>query len=304
MQHDQQSGDPVEPPTGRRSTPRPSFSSVQTIRRGDVVHHVWGDTTAGFVTDRILSSTAQLHVLEYELPPGGEFRHSEMNPTIFGADLLYFVVEGAMLLTDPSTGEIREVRAGEGALIPPGTWHNAFNPWPEAARVVEFLSPPPARGTTSDYARRQPALAEATYHDDRWSGRWPAARAELDAARRFAVTSFDTGLLSFRGADPTHLHSTLADTEFLLVVLGRIAPGHVEDFAPVDRESVLIVLEGELWADVWTAADGYSGTAVLQPGDAIFLPVGAHERLLVRRADPVRYLRGSGSVPEGWTLTP
>ncbi len=304
MDHDDPSAPRSQRPSGRRSTPRPAFPSVQTIRRSDAAHHVWGDTTAGFVTDRVLSSTGQLHVLEYELPPGGEFRHSAMNPTVFGADLLYFVVEGAMLLTDPSSGEVRLVRAGEGALLPPGTWHNAFNPWPEVARVVEFLSPPPSRGTTSDYARRQPALAAASYRDPRWDGRWPAARAEADAVSRLAISSFDTGLLSFRDADPTHLRSTLADTEFLHVSLGRIAPGHVEDFAAVERESVLIVLDGEMWADVWTSDDGYSGTAVLQPGDAIFLPVGAQERLLVRRSEAVRYLRGSGAVPEGWTLAP
>ena len=271
------------------------------IRREDVAHHVWGDTVAGFVTDRVISSTDQLHVLEYELPPRGEFRHSDVNPTIFGGDVLYFLAEGRMIIADPSTGEMHLMKAGEGVVIPATTWHNAFNPYSEVARVIEFFSPPPARGAASDFARRQAPLEAAHYVDERWSGRWPAAFHEAKQARRLPIMSFDTGLLSFRDAAPTHLRSTVVDTDYLTVMLGEVHPGHVEDFASVTSESVLVLIEGELWVDVWTEDDGYASTTVLQEGDAMFLPIGVFERLLVRRHTPARYVLGSGSVPEGWT---
>ena len=60
-------------PIVRRNTPRPHFVEPQLIRRVDVAHHVWGDAEGGFVTDRVISSSDQLHVLEFELPPGGRF---------------------------------------------------------------------------------------------------------------------------------------------------------------------------------------------------------------------------------------
>src|SRR3712207_2403406 len=134
---------PQTPPDGRRPTPRPTFTRPQLIRREDVVHHVWGDAEAGFVPDRVICSTAQLHVLGYDLPPGGEFRHSPANQTVFGADVLYFVLEGTLVLANPETGEVLPVREGTGALFHRGTWHNGFNPGRGAVRVLEFFSPPP-----------------------------------------------------------------------------------------------------------------------------------------------------------------
>ena len=66
------------PPAGpsRRPTPRPTFTRPTVVRRSGTAHHVWGDAGSGLVTDRVYVSTDTLHVLEYELAPGGEFRHS------------------------------------------------------------------------------------------------------------------------------------------------------------------------------------------------------------------------------------
>ena len=290
-------------PLGRRPTPRPHRDEPTVIRRGDTAHHVWGDRIAGFVTDRVISSTQQLHVLEYELPPSGEFRHSELNQTVFGADVLYMVLSGSLLLANPETGEVVRSDAGEGRLFHRGTWHNGFNPsTTETVRVLEFFSPPPARGTASDFSRTQPPLDSVLYRDTRWSGRWPEARALQAASTSFADVSPRNALLSFRDDDPGHLIATLVDTQFLRVDHGTVRSGHVEDFVDADAESVLYVTEGELWVDVWAAGVGYQATSVLLPGDAMFLPAGCSERLLVRDSRSATYLRGFGSVPDGWVL--
>jgi mannose-6-phosphate isomerase-like protein (cupin superfamily) len=288
-------------PEGRRPTPRPEHVEPRMIRREDALHHVWGDPEAGYVTDRVLSSTRRLHVLEYELPPGGEFRHSDSNRTVFGADVVYMVVAGRMIIADPSIGEVHTLGTGDGVLMRAGTWHNAFNPYQETVRVVEYFCPPPALGAASDFAKRQEPLAETKYRDSRWDGRWPAARAEAHAARRLTTVCFENGLLEFRDDKATHLRSTLASTDFLQLLSGEVHPGHVEEFVPVTHESVVVVTEGELWVDVWSVEAGYSATNVLRPGDAMFLPVGTHERMLVRAAETARYLLGRGTVPDGWT---
>ena len=292
----------VSVPEGRRPTPRPRFTEPRVIRRADAVAHVWGDTEAGFVTDRVISSTDQLHVLEFDMPPGGGFRHSERNKTIFGADVVYYVLEGSLLLANPQTGEVVLTEAGSGRLFHRGTWHNGFTASSsQTVRVLEFFSPPPSRGAASEYARQQPALEVASYSDPRWAGRWPAARAEKDATTSFHALSTRDALLSFRDSQPSHLVATLVDTEFLTVSEGTVQPGHVEEFRAVTSESVVVSVEGELWVDVWGENIGFQATSVLLPGDAMFLPAGCSERMLVRGSSPARYLRGSGTVPDGWT---
>jgi uncharacterized cupin superfamily protein len=211
------------------------------------------------------------------------------------------VVAGRMIIADPSSGEMHTLDSGQGVLMRAGTWHNAFNPYRETARVVEYFCPPPALGTASDFAKRQEPLAETKYRDTRWEGRWPAARAESEATCRLTTVGFENGLLEFRDDKATHLRSLLTSTDFLQVLSGEVRAGHVEEFAPVTYESVVVATEGELWVDVWSPEGGYSATNVLRPGDAMFLPVGTHERMLVRTAETARYLLGRGTVPDGWT---
>lgn len=290
----------IDPGVARRATPRPDFDGPTIIRRQDAAHHVWGDRESGFVTDRVLVSSRNLHVLEFELPPHGEFRHSALNPTVFAADVLYFVLEGEMVLADPRTGEVARVPAGTGRLFHRDTWHHGFNPGRSTLRVVEFFSPPPSQGTASDYSRRQPAPGRLRYRDDRWAGRWPEASGERTRSLSFITADPADGLWCFRDTQPSHLQSIIVDTDFLRVVQGTVQPGHVEDFAVVEMESLLVVTAGELWVDIWDESVGYRATTALSEGDAAYLPAGCRERLLVRRADTAAYLRGWGHVPPGW----
>lgn len=282
----------------RRSTPRPTFSGPALVRRGDTAHHVWGDGEAGFVTDRVYVSSADLHVLEFQLAAGGGFRHSPGNQTVFAGDVVYAVLDGVLVIADPEHGEVHRVTAGSAVLFRRDTWHHAFNPGRTTARVLEFFAPPPSRGTASDYARHQTPPAEVRYRDDRYAGRWPFASAEREAARRLWVLDETTALWSLASDRPTHLQGTLTDTEYLTVRTGRVEPGHVEDFRPVPDETVLVVTSGLLWVDV--EQDGTYTVGCLSPGDAAYLPAGCTSRVLVRDDEPATYLSGTGRVPTDW----
>ena len=169
----------------RRSTPRPTFNGPTVLRRDEVAHHVWGDAGSSLVTDRVYLSNDQLHVLEFELPPRSEFRHSESNKTVFAADVAYCVLAGELVVADPEFGEVQIVPAGNTVFFGRDSWHHGFNPGNDVVRVLEFFAPPPARGTASEYARRQPDLQRPRYHDDRWTGRLPDETGE----RRIALES-------------------------------------------------------------------------------------------------------------------
>lgn len=109
------------------------------------------------------------------------------------------------------------------------------------------------------------------------------------------------GALHFRGVDPSHLVTTILDTEYLTVGVGEVLSGHVEEFAFVEDESVLYLLEGELWVDIWTELQGYSATGILSVGEAVFLPSGTQQRVLERSGRPARYVFGSARVPDDWS---
>ena len=286
----------------RRPTPRPQFDGPHLLSRDDAAHHVWGDAIGGFVTDRVISSTDQLHVLEFELPPRGWFRHTADNPTLFAADVAYLCLTGTLVLVDPETGETAVAPAGSGIYFGRDTWHHGFALGDQTTRVIEFMSPPPSRGTASTYGKSRPLLVEASYADRRWAGRWPEALSEQRASRRLLPLRVEDALLSFRDDSPDHLVRTLLETPFLVVSRGTVQPGTVDEFRVVADELVLRLVEGELWVDVRATAGAEPSYWVgcLRAGDACFVPAGHEVRFLVRDHRPATYLQGSARVPEGW----
>jgi hypothetical protein len=282
----------------RRATPRPTFGGPTLLRRDEVAHHVWGDAGSSLVTDRVYLSNDQLHVLEFELPPRSEFRHSESNKTVFAADVAYCVLEGELVVADPEFGEVQMAPAGSTVFFRRDSWHHGFNPGSEVVRVVEFMAPPPARGTASEYARRQPDLQRPRYHDDRRRGHLPDDAGGRHS--RLRVIDTQDAQWSFAASAPSHLVGTLVDTEFLTVATGRVFAGHVEDPRPAGDETLVLVTAGELWVDL---ADPQGGRqcAPLRAGDAAYASCGSTIRLLNRSATESRYVLGSGHVPEGWT---
>jgi quercetin dioxygenase-like cupin family protein len=243
-------------------SPRPSFTVPTAIPRATVTRHLWGDDESGVVADLIYASTESIHALVFILPPGGAFRHSREYRTVFGADELLHVLRGRMRLANPETGEIEEVSQGGSIFFGPDTWHHAFADRDEPLHVLEFLAPPPASGSTGQYARSRPYLEQPVY-----------TRDESDERETlFPVRDEDVVL----GRDLGIAAGALAETPRLSVRALEIQPGEASTWHAHAGDELLYVLAGEVW--VRASHDGATYVFELAAHDACLLPAGSeHE---------------------------
>ena len=86
--------------------------------------------------------------IEFGLAPGCWFKHSPAFRTVFAADEVLYVLQGAMLACNPQTGEVVECLAGESLFFRRDTWHHVRAQGAEPLRVLEFFAPPPSQGTS------------------------------------------------------------------------------------------------------------------------------------------------------------
>ena len=281
------------PTPGRRPTPRPTYDEPTRLAAGDNTRHIWGDAQSGFVIDRVHLSSELLHVLEFALPPGGRFGHSPENPTIFAADELLYVLDGELLLSDPSTGETQRIEAGDAAFFERDTWHHGRAGGDRGVRVLEFFSPTPATGASSAYARQQPYLQTTRTVDPRILGSWPVharkVRAEhrITPVRRHDVAWATLGELELE---------FLASTDNLTVLRSHLGPGAASRSEQHPGEEFLLVLAGQLIVNTPTAPA--ANCLYLDTGDAAVIPAGVPHSYLASGDEPSVWLTGIGP---GWT---
>jgi quercetin dioxygenase-like cupin family protein len=253
-------------------SPRPTFDGPTHIPYESARRHLWGDEVAGEVADWIYVSSDKIHQLVFGLPAGGMFRHSEAHRTVFGADEIYYVISGVMLISNPENGEVHRALPGEAVFFRRDTWHHAMNGSTEPLRVLEYFAPPPSQGTSGAYARTKPYLSSSKYTQDEWLGRWPM---EQEAARREQTMRMvrDSDLLwRLEGREKLVPVGLLCATEHLTVGKVRLLPGqHTEPQIHGGDES-LYVLEGTLNVRV-PEAQGVRWFE-LKPGDGFYLPEG------------------------------
>lgn len=271
----------------RRSTPRPSYDHPTVIRPPEVTHHLWGDDEAGYVGDEVLISSGTLHALIFTLPPGGAFRHSPANRTVFGADEAYVVLDGVLALANPETGEVVRAEAGDAVFFRRDTWHHGFSRSTGSLRVLEIFAPPPAAGMSSAYAATRPYLDEARYAQEEVLGRWPLDRAVVEAA--------DT-LQLVRPADQRYrlegdlLAGLIASTEHLTVLAGELLAGQASDFRAHPGDAFCYVTGGDVHAHTPDAPAGNWWR--VRAGDAFVLPGPERYRLVNQGAEPARFVLG------------
>ncbi len=257
-------------PTVYRSSPRPQFAGPAAIPYATVTRHIWGDAEAGEVFDWIYGSTDKIHALVFGLAPGGTFRHSPEFRTVFGADEVLTVLSGTMMLANPETGEVIRVPTGESAFFRADTWHHVLAYGPEPLRVLEFLAPPPAKGTTGAYARSREYLAQSRYTEDSVLGHLPGSQA---AGRTLTWLRPEDVLYRLEGDSIVGL---LASTEHLTVATLALSAGKAGSVHVHGGDEIAYVTSGTLTVRAWTADQTH--VFELTPGDAAFIPAGtAHE---------------------------
>jgi quercetin dioxygenase-like cupin family protein len=272
------------------SSPRPTFDGPAHIPYESVTRHLWGDPTAGEVADWIYVSSQQIHQLVFGVPSGGAFRHSEAYRTVFAADEVLYVLAGEMTLANPETGEVHRVQTGEAAFFRRDTWHHAFSTSTQPLRVLEYLAPPPAQGTTGTYAQTRPNLLESHYTQDQWLEHWPMARAAAQAGHTIQVLREADVLWRLEGREQPIPVGVWASTEHLTVGTICLLPGqHTEAQAHGGDES-LYVLAGTL--NVRTPENNGQRWFELKPRDGFYLPAGVPHQYYNVSAEPVRLIFG------------
>jgi quercetin dioxygenase-like cupin family protein len=268
-------------------SPRPAFDRPSAIPRASVTRHLWGDATSGFVADWIYVSSDQIHQLEFGLGLGGSFKHSDEFRTIFAADEVLYVLEGAMTIANPETGEVHLVEQGEAAFFQRDTWHHAWNAGVGELRVLELFAPPPSQGTSGSYARTKPMLEQVSYRRDSLIGSWPGANA---AASTIKVIQKRDWLWRMEDAADATLVGILASTEQLTVGYRRLLPGQQSSAETHGGAESLYVLRGTLHVGVVDASP--PSLYELAAGDGFYLPQGEAHRYLNMSGEPVEFLFG------------
>lgn len=129
-------------------------------------------------------------------PPGSFYRSTEKLRVIYGADEVWCVLAGTLVINNPQTGEVHMVKKGDAVFFRKDTWHHGFNYGKEPLRVLEFFAPPPAAGTTGAYSDSKPYLKKFKEGQDEWIGRWPMSRS--DVQRSFTMQLMEDSNLLWR----------------------------------------------------------------------------------------------------------
>ena len=257
----------VAPAQGYAPSPRPTFDRPTLVTHRDVTRHIWGDPEAGNVADWIYASTDRIHTLVFGLGPGGRFTHSESFRTIFGADEVYIVLSGRMVIANPETAEVHLVEPGEAVAFGRDTWHHVFAHGSEALRVIEFFAPPPSTGTSGPYSKSKEYLAHNRYEDDSLLGHWPGgerARTTMVPVRRPD--------LAYRLSGDA-LIGLISSTDQLTVASLSLSPGATSAQQARGGDEVIFGTAGV--THVWARHEGSSYVFEMGPDDACYLPHGS-----------------------------
>ena len=256
-----------------KPSPRPTYNEPTHLRYDAVSRHLWGDPEAGEVADWIYVSSDKIHQLVWGVAPGGAFRHSSEFRTIFGADVVYYVLQGIMIIANPETGEVHRVLPGEAAFFRKDTWHHAFAHGTEALRVLEFFSPPPSQGTSGAYARTKPLLNDVKYGIDAALGQWPMQRSEIERNFTIRVIRDHDLLWRLEGTRGNEiLTGILCSTEHLTMGKIVLQPGQHGSLHKHSGDESLYLLDGTL--NVFCPENEGQKWFELKPQDGFYLPMG------------------------------
>jgi quercetin dioxygenase-like cupin family protein len=264
------------------------------VRAADAALKLWGDDTSGYVNDWIYVSNDNIQQLVFSLAPGSRFGHSERHRTNLGADEIFYVLSGVLVLANPETGEVHRVARGEAVWFGPDTWHHGVSQGTETLRVLEFFAPPPATGSSQPYANTKPYLSTPTYVQDEWLGAWPTASAQAREQHTQHLVREADVLWRLEGDEHELLVGILLSTEQLTCGSVELLPGRRSDFRSHAGDCAGYVVNGRLNLLLPEGSEGSAGKLWFQveQDDGFFVPAGIPYQLFNMTDRPVRVLFG------------
>jgi len=263
------------------------------VPASSAVLKLWGDEEAGLVSDRIYVSNEKIQLMVFSMPPGARFGHSEAARTALAADELYYVLNGALVLANPETGEVHRVERGDAISFGRDTWHHGFSHGTEALEVLEFFAPPPATGSSQPYARTRPYLSGSTYVQDEWLERWTDAADEARA--KHTQRPVRDVLWRLEGTDDPVLIGIYLSTPELTAGSLDLLPGQRSEALVRGGDEAGYVVSGQMSLFLPDGPDPEGpGNAwhQMEPGDAWYVPQGVPHRYFNMTDEPVRAVFG------------
>jgi quercetin dioxygenase-like cupin family protein len=240
------------------------------IRFENTTLKLWGDETSGFVNDWIYVANEKIQQLVFSIPPGGRFAHSPDYRTNLGADEIFYVVSGVLVIANPETGEVHRVESGDAVWFGPDTWHHGLSHAAETLVVVEFFAPPPSTGSSQAYANTKPYLSEPRYTRDELLGNWPNAASEVASGWTQHLIRAGDVLWRLEGQEHPILVGIDLSTDRLTTARVELLPGQRSDARVHPGDAAGYVHEGRLniclldesgdgRANQWFQADAQDG---------------------------------------------
>ena len=219
------------------------------VRYSDLERRTWGDEEAGRLPDWFYADSVRLNLNIVGMAPNGAVLHSDRNRSFFGADELFYVLEGKMVQANPVTGEVLVINPGEAAFFRKDTWHHQWNYSNHQLRMLEFFQPSPKNGTGGAYARAHDNLERPYKHGrDELLGRWPMAAEDVAKDQTmWAIREADVLWRlegSVRGREV--LVGILASTEHMTVGKMEFLSGQRSSEFVHQGDKVVFVEEGNL----------------------------------------------------------
>ena len=247
------------------------------IPAADAVLKLWGDDESGHVNDEIFVSSERIQQMRFTMPPGARFTHSATHRTDMGADEIYHVLGGRLVLANPQTGEVHVVEAGEAVAFGRDTWHHGFSQGDQMLDVLQYFAPPPSTGSSQPYAKTRPYLDRVTYVTDEWLERWPEGRAGAAASHTMQVLRTSDVMWRMEGEEHPILVGSWRSTEQLTSGRVELRAGQRSDRRRHAGDLAGYVLEGKvsLWLPELEVPGPGNGWFHMRAGDGFYVPAGA-----------------------------
>ena len=245
-----------------------AFDKPTFIPAARAPRFLWGDPDSGYVSDWIYGSSAQIHMMSFEMTPGSRFGNSPDFKTFYNCAETYHCLKGEFTFHCPETGEVHVLHKGDTLYFPPDTWHWGYNFGAETCHILECLAPRTEEAVEA-YAKKQPWPSDIRYVQRDMVGRFVPGMPQQAARARLAKAG--DYLFEIVGEKQPMRVGLVCSTEKLTVGIVDLYPGQEGEVITHPSDKVIYCLDGRANIHVPDAAPNWWE---LNAGDAGFLPAG------------------------------